>query len=92
MIYVVYNVETSARIKNKGGTEYFDSKRGATRCKNDAMKNPKNEGKTFEVTDADNYIKNVEQTREVTNLMTGKKVLESVNTPCSVGSESYWCN
>lgn len=31
---------------------------------------------------------------EVTNRMTGEKVLERADTPwhCSVASESYWCN
>ena len=33
-------------------------------------------------------------TRKVVNLMSGKEVEESINTPysCSVSSEAYWCN
>ena len=41
----------------------------------------------------DGYIFNVVETyREVTNIMTGKTILERYDTPfaCSVGSESYW--
>ena len=41
----------------------------------------------------DGYIFNVVETyREVTNMMTGKTILERYDTPfaCSVGSESYW--
>ena len=41
----------------------------------------------------DGYIFNVVETyREVTNMMTGKTLLERYDTPfaCSVGSESYW--
>jgi hypothetical protein len=42
---------------------------------------------------SDGYIFNVVETyREVTNMMTGKTILERYDTPfaCSVGSESYW--
>jgi len=41
----------------------------------------------------DGYIFNVVETyREVTNMMTGKTILERYDTPfaCLVGSESYW--
>jgi len=41
----------------------------------------------------DGYIFNVVETyREVTNMITGKTILERYDTPfaCSVGSESYW--
>ena len=41
----------------------------------------------------DGYIFNVVETyREVTNMMTGKTILERYDTPfaCSVGSETYW--
>ena len=41
----------------------------------------------------DGYIFNVVETyREVTNMITGKTLLERYDTPyaCSVGSEAYW--
>ena len=41
----------------------------------------------------DGYIFNVVETyREVTNMITGKTILERYDTPfaCSVGSETYW--
>jgi len=41
----------------------------------------------------DGYIFNVVETyREVTNMMTGKTILERYDTPfaCSVGSDNYW--
>ena len=42
----------------------------------------------------EHYLTLAQQTRTVTNLMTGQQVEESVTTPycCSVSSESYWCN
>ena len=44
------------------------------------------------MTDRDDYNKNVVYMKEVTNLMSGKKVMEPSNTPnyCSVASEAYW--
>lgn len=38
------------------------------------------------------FFKNIEKTVERTNMMSGKKFRESVNTPyyCSPSSESYW--
>lgn len=38
------------------------------------------------------YSKNIERMVERTNMMTGKKYMESVNTPryCSPSSEAYW--
>ena len=43
----------------------------------------------------DGYIFNVVETyREVTNMMTGKTILERYDTPyaCSVASDAYWQN
>jgi hypothetical protein len=44
---------------------------------------------------SDGYIFNVVETyREVTNMMTGKTILERYDTPyaCSVASDAYWQN
>ena len=46
----------------------------------------------YAVAEHNDFYANIEKTEEVTNLMTGQRVKQSVNTPhfCSVGSESYW--
>jgi len=48
---------------------------------------------TYACEELDFYRKNIEQFRMVKNLLSGKEVRESVNTPnyCSVGSEAYFC-
>ena len=44
------------------------------------------------IADVDTYTKEIEQEVERTNMMTGKKYKESINTPisCSPASETYW--
>jgi hypothetical protein len=83
-MYIVYDIETTKIVKS------YDLERTAkalvTRLNNEA---------TFAViayTDEDNYYANIEKMIERTNLMTGKKFLESVNVPycCSPSSETYW--
>jgi hypothetical protein len=46
----------------------------------------------YAVAEHNDFYANIEQTVEVTNLMTGKRVRQSANTPycCDVSSESYW--
>jgi len=46
----------------------------------------------MKIIDTDTYFNNVEAQEEVTNMMTGKKFKQSVNTPhfMSPSSESYW--
>jgi hypothetical protein len=46
----------------------------------------------YSVAEHNDFYENIEQTVEVTNLMTGKRVKQSVNTPhcCDVSSETYW--
>ena len=46
----------------------------------------------MKIVDLDTYRKSIEAQEEVTNMMTGKKFKQSVNTPhfMSPSSESYW--
>ena len=46
----------------------------------------------MKIVDLDTYRKSIEAQEEVTNMMTGKKFKQSVNTPSfmSPSSESYW--
>lgn len=63
------------------------AKAGATRL----IRKGKLASGTFTIYDANDIPAH---TRMVTNVMTGKVVVEDVNTPygCSVGDEAYWCN
>ncbi len=47
---------------------------------------------THAIAEANHYKKNIEKQVQKTNIMTGEKFMESVNTPyyCSPSSETYW--
>ena len=46
----------------------------------------------MKIIDTEKYFNDIEAQEEVTNMMTGKKFKQSVNTPgfMSPSSESYW--
>ena len=46
----------------------------------------------YAIAETDYYAKNIERMVEKTNMMNGKKFMESINTPyfCSPSSETYW--
>lgn len=46
----------------------------------------------YGIAESTHYHENIERMVERTNMMTGKKYMESVNTPryCSPSSEAYW--
>jgi len=46
----------------------------------------------FLIADAETFRKSIEKTETVINMMSGKPVQQSVNTPlcCDVSSETYW--
>jgi hypothetical protein len=46
----------------------------------------------YAIAETEYYAKNIERMVEKTNMMNGKKFMESINTPyyCSPSSETYW--
>ena len=84
MSFIVYNIETT-RIQAAYDNE-ITAKRQRTRLNNLAG------SKKFAYDLAWVYYARVEKMVERTNMMTGEKYMESVNTPnyCSPSSESYW--
>ena len=88
--YVVYNKETTVYLTDKSYSTEGAAKAQKTRaCKKKGL-NPSD----YEVSELVHFRSNVEKTRVVKNLMSGKDVEESVNLPysCSVASENYWCS
>lgn len=84
MTYIVYNIATS-RIEDTYNNVTV-AKRQTTRLNNKAGE------VKFAFTDAVDYHATKEQFVERTNVMTGLKFMESVNTnwACSPASETYW--
>ena len=84
MSFVVYNIETT-RIEDTYMSETV-AKRQRTRLNNQAG------FEKFAYQDDIVYRIAIEKMVERTNMMTGEKYMESVNTPlcCSPSSDSYW--
>jgi methyl coenzyme M reductase subunit D len=87
MSYVVYDVATT-RLIGDAFKSLAAAKAGVTR----AVKAGRFARNDVAVTDSINYYQNVERMVERVNLLSGKKYMESVNTPsyCSPSSEAYW--
>ncbi len=95
-IFVIYDKKTSAilEIRKANGqrsSHYYGM--GAAR----AALTRQSKKKCIDVNDygiaeRDYYAKNIERMVERTNMMSGKKFMESINTPyyCSPSSETYW--
>jgi hypothetical protein len=92
MAYVVYNKETTKTIRAKAyGKEYYATEAAAKAFLTRMVKMGYRK-EDFAVAEIGNFRANIEKYENVTNLMSGKQVRQSVNTPlsCDVSSETYW--
>lgn len=93
MSYVVYEVESTRIATPKPyGKEYYATEGAAKAAKTRMEKGKRWAGKELAVAEITMYRTLIEKMVEKTNLMSGKKYMESVNTPnyCSPSSEAYW--
>ena len=93
MAYVVYDVKTTAIVTEKNfGRGSFKTEAAAKAARTRMIKRQKFAATALAIADSMDYINNIKQMVERTNLMTGKKYKEDVNTPlcCSPSSETYW--
>ena len=92
MAYVVYNKETTKTIRAKAyGKEYYATEAAAKAFLTRMVKMGYRK-EDFAVAEIGDFRENIEKYENVTNLMSGKPVRQSVNTPlsCDVSSETYW--
>ena len=92
MAYVVYNKETTKTIRAKAyGKEYYATEAAAKAFLTRMVKMGYRK-EDFAVAELGDFRTNIEKYETVTNLMSGKPVRQSVNTPlsCDVSSETYW--
>ena len=92
MAYVVYNKETTKTIRAKAyGKEYYATEAAAKAFLTRMVKMGYRK-EDFAVAELGDFRANIEKYENVTNLMSGKQVRQSVNTPlsCDVSSETYW--
>jgi len=89
-MFYVYNLETSKIMKNKKGKSTWKSYGAAKAFRTRMARMGYNVGE-YGIVDTSLYSL-IEKQVEKTNLMTGKKYMESVNTPnyMSPASEAYW--
>lgn len=93
MRYVVYNVETTAIATPKPyGKDSYATEAAAKAAKTRMEKSKRWAGVELAVAESTVYNTLIAKMVEKTNLMTGKKYMESINTPnyCSPASEAYW--
>jgi hypothetical protein len=93
MTYVVYEAESTRIATPKPyGKEYYATEAAAKAAKTRMEKGKRWAGKELAVAEITMYRTLIEKMVEKTNLMSGKKYMESVNTPnyCSPSSEAYW--
>jgi hypothetical protein len=92
MTYIVYNKETTKTIRAKAyGKEYYATEAAAKAFLTRMVKMGYRK-EDFAVAELGDFRTNIEKYETVTNLMSGKPVRQSVNTPlsCDVSSETYW--
>jgi hypothetical protein len=90
MAWLVYRKSDTLVMTSKTGKQYFAYIHHAEKlAKELTVKYPHNE---FIVCSNIIYHERIERQVERVNIMTGKKYMESVNTPlcCSPASETYW--
>jgi hypothetical protein len=95
MAFVVFHTETTLilRVIRQGFWQdaTYKERGGATRALNAAAKAGKINPADYSILPLDEFAK-IEKTKVVKNMMSGKDVTLSVNTPayCDPSSEAYW--
>jgi len=101
MSYVIYNINTTyilrARARSAGCfVEHYKSESAAkaalTRLDNKGKLGKGAFKEDFAIAEVNEFHANIEKQVERTNMMSGEKFMEPINTPsyCSPASESYW--
>lgn len=93
MSYVIYNKATTKTVRAKAyGKEYYETEAAAKAGLTRLAKKGKIVAEEHAVADLTYFRARIEKYETVTNLMSGKPVRQSVNTPlaCDPSSETYW--
>ena len=93
MAYVVYDIESTALVTEKGWkVACFKTEAAAKAARTRMIKCQKYAANTLAIAESNLYINKIKRQVERVNIMTGKTYMEDVNTPrcCSPSSEAYW--
>jgi hypothetical protein len=96
--FVIYDRKTSAifdvRVANgQRNSRYYGIGAARAALTRFSKKNDTSSAEWgYAIAETEYYAKNIERMVEKTNMMNGKKFMESINTPyyCSPSSETYW--
>ena len=95
MSYVVYNIQTTRFLRNhpkvRTDKTSFETEAAAKAALTREVNRGAVKREDFSIAGWAEFIK-IEKTETVPNLMSGKPVVQSVNTPlcCDPSSETYW--
>lgn len=91
--YVVYDIKSTALITKRAfGRGSYKTLAAAKAARTRLIRRQKFSCNDLAVANSEYYINHIKKMVERTNLLTGKKYMEDVNTPacCSPSSEAYW--
>ncbi|CAB4133550.1 hypothetical protein UFOVP257_272 [uncultured Caudovirales phage] len=92
-LYVIYDKQTTRIIKERSYSKaHYASEAAAKAAVTRFDKKGICNKVDVAIASANDFYTNIEKTEVVTNLLSGKQVRQSVNTPacCDVSSETYW--
>lgn len=97
MSYLIYNIESSKiyEVRKPGayyGKKYYETEGAAKAALTREVTKGKIAREDYAISEVERYRELIERTVVVKNLMSGKDVEQSVNTPlcCDPSSETYW--
>lgn len=96
MTYVIYNKETTKYLRVMRNGYWQDAKYESLGAAKAALTREAKRGRVnvdkFAIAEYTDFYKNIEKNETVVNIMSGKPVTQSVNTPgcCDVSQERYW--
>lgn len=91
--FVIYNKENTRIVKERAYShQYYATEAAAKAAVTRFVKKGICKRDEVEIADAGHFFDFIEKTEIVTNLMSGKQVRQSVNTPrcCDPSTELYW--
>ena len=95
MSYVIYNIASSKIVQAvRFGRSWYETQSAARAALTRAIKKGRLSGDLVSIASTTQYFSEIEKTEVVINMMSGKPVTQSVNTPrsCDPSSEAYWSN
>jgi hypothetical protein len=92
MSFVIYHKETTVLLGGFMNHKEYATRGTARAARNRLAKAGKIVKSHYKIADATKFFTTIEKKETVHNLMTGKPVVQSVNTPrcCDPSSELYW--